>query len=220
MTSSPSELLRVANAAYPAGSPIAQLILLRGDLQLNLAITVNALADTITSADHGLVTGSRFRVGSTGTVPGGLAANVDYYAIALSATQIKAAATLADALAGTAINLTDGGTGTVVLNEQLLMATDPIEVLINKELGIPRQAITVGAAAMVGGEALKPALTFTVTNTGTSNLTYRHILIAYGADSAIGSAAGIDGFDLITEAIDQVIIPNQAREITLTFGAS
>jgi hypothetical protein len=88
MTSSNSELLRVADAAYPAGA-IAQLILLAGNLQINLAITVDALADTITAANHGLTTGSRFRIGSTGTVPGGLAANVDYYAIALSAGQIK-----------------------------------------------------------------------------------------------------------------------------------
>jgi hypothetical protein len=218
MTSSNSELLRVADAVYPAGA-IAQLVLLTGNLQINLAITVDALADTITAANHGLTTGSRFRIGSTGTVPGGLAANVDYYAIALSAGQIKAAETLAAAQNNVAINLTDGGTGAVVINEQLLTANDPIEVLIAKELGIPRQAVTVGAAAIVGAEAVKPAVDFVVTNTGAANLSYRHILIGYGASSNIGDVNGIVGFDLITEAIDQVTAPNQARQITLTFGA-
>jgi hypothetical protein len=221
MTSSNSELLRVANIVYPAGA-IGQCILLTGSTTLNLTITTDALTNTITGTAHGLVTGSRVRINSSNTVPGGVAAGVDYYAIALSANQFKVAETLADAVAGTEINLTDGGTGTVTMNEQALLVTDAIEVLVNKELasGIyQRLPITVGTAVMDGLEAVKPPVVVTLNNTGTTEITYRHVLIAYGAGSAIGSTAGITGFDLITEGTDQITVASQVREITLIFGA-
>jgi hypothetical protein len=222
MTSSNSELLRVANLVYPAGA-IGQCILLTGSTTLNLTITTDALTNTITGTAHGLVTGSRVRINSDGTVPGGVAAGVDYYAIALSANQFKLAETLAAAVAGTEINLTDGGTGTVTMNEQGLLVTDAIEVLINKELpsgGVyQRLPITVGAAAMDGVEAVKPPVVVTLNNTGTTDIIYRHVLIAYGAGSAIGSTAGITGFDLTTEGTDQITVASQVREITLIFGA-
>jgi hypothetical protein len=221
VTSSNSELLRVANAAYPAGA-IGQCILLTGSTTLNLTITTDALTNTITGNAHGLVTGSRVRINSSNTVPGGVAAGVDYYAIALSANQFKVAETLAAAVAGTEINLTDGGTGTVTMNEQALLVTDAIGVLVNKELasGIyQRQPITVGVAAMDGLEAVKPPVVVTLNNTGTTDITYRHVLIAYGAGSAIASTAGITGFDLITEGTDQTTAASQVREITLIFGA-
>lgn len=223
MTSSTTELLRVAEAVYPAGSVIAQLILLRSGTAINLTVTTNALTDTMTTAAHGMVTGSRFRIDSSGTVPGGLAAGVDYYAIGLSTTQFKAAETLADALAATAINLTDGGTGNVVINEQFVNATDPIEVLIAKELAsggaYVRQAVTTAAATFNGTEAVKPPVVLTLTNTDAVDMVYRQILVAYGASSAIGTVTGITGFDLITEAADQTTLPGQPREITLYFGA-
>jgi hypothetical protein len=221
VTSSNSELLRVADIVYPAGA-IGECILLTGSTTLNLTITTDALTNTITGTAHGLVTGSRVRINSNGTVPGGLAAGVDYYAIALSANQFKVAETLANAVAGTDINLTDGGTGTVTVNEQALLVTDPIEVLINKELpsgAYQRLPITVGAAAMDGLEAVKPPVVVTLNNTGTTEIIYRHVLIAYGAGSAIASTAGITGFDLITEGTDQTTAASQVREITLIFGA-
>jgi hypothetical protein len=221
VTSSNSELLRVANIVYPAGA-IGQCILLTGSTTLNLTVTTDALTNTITGTAHGLVTGSRVRINSSGTVPGGVAAGVDYYAIALSANQFKVAETLADAVAGTEINLTDGGTGTVTINEQALLVGDAIEVLIAKELpsGIyQRQPITVGVAVIEGLEAVKPPVVVTLDNTGTTDITYRHVLIAYGAGSAIGSITGITGFDLITEGTDQITVASQVREITLIFGA-
>jgi hypothetical protein len=221
VTSSNSELLRVADIVYPAGA-IGQCILLTGSTTLNLTITTDALTNTITGTAHGLVTGSRVRINSDGTVPGGVAAGVDYYAIALSANQFKVAETLADAVAGTEINLTDGGTGTVTMNEQALLVTDAIEVLIAKELpsgAYQRLPITVGVAAMDGLEAVKPPVVVTLNNTGTTEIIYRHVLIAYGAGGAIASTAGITGFDLITEGTDQTTVASQVREITLIFGA-
>jgi hypothetical protein len=59
----------------------------------------------------------------------------------------------------------------------------------------------------------------TLNNTGATEITYRHLLVAYGAGSAIASTAGITGFDLITEGTDQITVASQVREITLIFGA-
>lgn len=80
--------------------------------------TADAGTDVITtSAPHGLVTGdgpaATRNVG--GALPGGLAAITDYWAIVTGATTLKLATSSANALAGTAINITDAGTGTHTL---------------------------------------------------------------------------------------------------------
>lgn len=49
---------------------------------------------------------------STGTLPAGLTAATTYYAIRVSSTVIKVATTIANSVAGTAINLTSVGSGT------------------------------------------------------------------------------------------------------------
>jgi hypothetical protein len=75
--------------------------------------TADAATDILTLADAKirLNTGTRFRVSSGGALPGGLSAGVDYYWIAISAKTGKAASSLANARAGTAIDLTSAGTG-------------------------------------------------------------------------------------------------------------
>lgn len=80
------------------------------------AITISAVdtgADTLTATGHGLLTGDRFRVRNVdGALPTGLAAVTSYFAIRLDADTLKVATTSANALAGTAINLTGAGSGT------------------------------------------------------------------------------------------------------------
>jgi len=56
-------------------------------------------------------TGDRVRLTTTGTLPSPLQLAVSYYVIYVSATQIKLAASVSDAFAGTAITLTTNGTG-------------------------------------------------------------------------------------------------------------
>jgi len=88
--------------------------------------TLTAFSDTFTT-DHatdeltvartgGYYTGDIVTLSTTGALPsatgGGLTAGTDYYAIYVSDTVIKLARTLALALAGTAIALTDNGSGT------------------------------------------------------------------------------------------------------------
>ncbi len=59
-----------------------------------------------------LLTGTRTRLTTTTTLPGGLATATDYYLIRVSDTTFKLATSYANAIAGTAINITDAGTGT------------------------------------------------------------------------------------------------------------
>lgn len=59
-----------------------------------------------------VLTGTRVRLTTTTTLPGGLATATDYYFIKISDTTFKLATSYANAVAGTAINITDAGTGT------------------------------------------------------------------------------------------------------------
>jgi len=59
-----------------------------------------------------VLTGTKVRLTTTTTLPAGLALATDYYVIALSSTTFSLATSYANAVAGTAINITDAGTGT------------------------------------------------------------------------------------------------------------
>ena len=59
-----------------------------------------------------ILTGTRVRLTTTTTLPAGLATATDYYVIKVSDTTFKLATSYANAVAGTAINITDAGTGT------------------------------------------------------------------------------------------------------------
>ncbi len=75
--------------------------------------SVDASADTLTFASrHGIQTADRLQLTTTGTLPGNLSLATNYYAIRQSKTVIKVATSAANARAGTAVNLSDAGTGT------------------------------------------------------------------------------------------------------------
>lgn len=84
-----------------------------------LPAAVNLTSEEITITGHQYKrTGFRVRVSTTGALPGGLAANTDYYVIIVNANTIKLATTRANALAGTAINLnTSQGTGVHTISQ-------------------------------------------------------------------------------------------------------
>lgn len=65
-----------------------------------------------------VVTGTEVTLSTTGTLPAGLSTNTLYYIIYQSATTFKLATSLANALAGTAVDITDTGSGvhTVAVN--------------------------------------------------------------------------------------------------------
>ena len=79
--------------------------------------TANAGTDVITftstaNIPSNLLLGTKVRVASGTTLPAGLAANTDYYYIPVTTGTGKLATSYANAIAGTAIDITDAGTGT------------------------------------------------------------------------------------------------------------
>jgi len=66
-----------------------------------------------------ILTGTRVRLTTTTTLPAGLALATDYYVIKLSDTTFSLATSYANAVAGTAINITDAGTGTHTMSRLL-----------------------------------------------------------------------------------------------------
>lgn len=77
--------------------------------------TAVAATDLCTAASHGFKTGLKVRGTTTTTLPAGLALSTDYFVIVVSANTFKLASSLANAQAGTAIDITDAGTGTHTL---------------------------------------------------------------------------------------------------------
>lgn len=74
---------------------------------------INPTDDTIELGAHGFHAGLKFQLTTTGVLPAGLSLATDYYAIVVDDDHIKVAASLADALAETEIDITDFGTGTL-----------------------------------------------------------------------------------------------------------
>lgn len=73
-------------------------------------VSVDPDTDVLELGGHHLHTGDTFEVvAKAGTMAGGLAAATDYYAIVLSRSRFRVAATAADAAAATAIDITDTG---------------------------------------------------------------------------------------------------------------
>jgi hypothetical protein len=72
---------------------------------------VNVTDDLITKANHGLITGLKGQFTTTDTLPDGLALTTDYFIIRVSANTFQVASSLANALAGTEINIIDQGVG-------------------------------------------------------------------------------------------------------------
>lgn len=72
-----------------------------------------------TNIPSNILTGTRVRLTTTTTLPGGLATATDYYVIKVSDSTFKLATSYANAIAGTAINITDAGTGTHTMSRLL-----------------------------------------------------------------------------------------------------
>ena len=163
-TFSATSLLSNCDDAFPSAGIFGYLTLLSGSLATGLAYTAVTATDQLTTAmAHGLVTGSRLRLVG-GVLPTPLLANTDYYAIVIGPTALKLATTLGNATAAAAIDLTDAGSGSLTLTEQVLTGIDPLNVLVNKEISHPSWTVratidNLGAAAVVAGAAEKPVKT-------------------------------------------------------------
>lgn len=72
---------------------------------------IDLATDVITIPSHGFTTGLKGQLTTTGGLPAGLSLATNYFVIYVSASTIKLASSLANAEAGTAIDITTHGTG-------------------------------------------------------------------------------------------------------------
>ncbi len=89
---------------------------------------VSTANDTITIASHGMVTGAKIALTTAGTLPTGVTATT-YWMIKVDANTLKFASSLANAAAGTAVDLTTPGIGTHTLTPALLVTTGAVAKL-------------------------------------------------------------------------------------------
>jgi hypothetical protein len=86
--------------------------------------TADAGTDVITwtsttNIPSNILTGTRVQLTTTTTLPAGLSTSTNYYVIKVSDSTCKLATSYANAIAGTAINITDAGTGTHTMSRLL-----------------------------------------------------------------------------------------------------
>lgn len=89
-----------------------------GGSVLNTPVTVTRSGNNLTTVStfNTYFTGIPILLTTTGTLPAGLSTNTIYFCIYVNSTTIQVATTYANALAGTAIVLSDAGTGTHTVN--------------------------------------------------------------------------------------------------------
>lgn len=84
------------------------------------------------AANTVLMTGTRVRLATDDTLPAPLATNRTYYVIRLDETHVQLAASLADAKAGQAIELTDAGSGT----HSVLSGLTPLHLVYTRPMDL------------------------------------------------------------------------------------
>lgn len=135
-----------------------------------LTFTGALATDLLTFASHTFSTGTPFQVTTSGggVLPSPLAASTTYYAIFQSATTIKVATSLKNAIAGTAIDLTTDSVATcsfVNTNNVLTLTTSQSPVLI---AGTPIQLANSGGGLPSG---LSASTVYYISTTGLSATT-------------------------------------------------
>lgn len=115
--------------------------------------TADESTDIITHSNINLLPYTTVQVSTTTTLPSGLSAATNYFLIRVTDTTAKLATTYANAVAGTAINITDAGTGTHTINTLLPRYTN----------GAGVQAAFINPAATALGSAT-PNLSLGYTN--------------------------------------------------------
>jgi hypothetical protein len=186
----------VSNWLYPP-SGVSGYVALLDNILTTPTFTANATTDEITTATpQNWRTGSRIRITSTGTLPAPLVINTDYFIIESSpgtypASAYKLATTLANAIAGTFINMTTAGTLVHTATEQALTASDPLSVLVGHELSNPLAATL---------ESYKVG-TFSYVNNGTIARNVKHLVFISGGYSNLLDTSGNIIFETPTAVV-------------------
>lgn len=132
----------------------------------NLTVTVNTGTDIFTSSSaHNLKTGSVIVISSSGSLPSPLSSGDRSYVIVQSSTTFKIANSLNNALAGTALDITTAGTGTITastidMGRTTHFAYDSVNnyIFAQDENGrVWRSTTSAGNWYLIGGNTLSSA---------------------------------------------------------------
>lgn len=118
-TAADGTMLITRDAYGPVTAPVVKNANDSGAGSITCTTTTTGLTSEVTEGagnsvsipTHGYFEGLKGRLTTTGTLPAGVTTGVDYFIIVVDANTVQFAASLADALAGTAIDITDEGTG-------------------------------------------------------------------------------------------------------------
>lgn len=194
---------------------------------VDLARTFTAATDdTITLALHGYLATQRVRVFSTGTLPAGLSADTDYYVIATVATNTFK---LSTSSGGSAVDITDTGTGTHYLHTAPLKTSwypADFERVLLQEF-VPGDALLVGRLAELkfGIEVgLRNKKTPTTQISDKLTTSRWRLLVEIGSASAEDAPATTDAnlrgiVWQSTPVLDQTLYLNHNSAQRMTFGA-
>lgn len=139
------------------------------------ASAVYSVADTITIADHGLVDGQVGQVTTDDALPTGISAMTNYFVIVVDDDTIKLATSKANALAGTAVNITAQGAGTHTFTPGAVAGDLNVEVSNDGSLWF-----TIGSATAVSGNSTK--------HWEEVNVAYKFARLVWAASSTGGAA--------------------------------
>lgn len=108
------------------------------------------LANTVTIADHGFLTGLKVVTTTSGSAPAGLSTGT-YYLIKVDKDTIKFADSLAHALAGTAVDITDaGGVGDTQTITPAVLGTCAVDLYASND-GTNFVTLSVGTGNFTAG---------------------------------------------------------------------
>lgn len=94
-----------------------------GGTQTFTSADVNVSANQILVTNHGLVTGQKVQLTTSGTLPTGLSLATDYYVIRITASTFKFATSSWNAFQGTAVTMSAVGSGTNTITGQYVEGT-------------------------------------------------------------------------------------------------
>lgn len=115
---------------------------------------VNATNDTVDIATD-VPTGTRIKfTNAGGALPTGLSAGTTYYAINISATQIKVSSSLANAQAGTQIDITGQGTGTHTIQYHIKWNGGVEPIPSTGKFNLDKFALTALSTKIISGDIL------------------------------------------------------------------
>jgi hypothetical protein len=132
---------------------------------------VDPTTDKIFIDNHGFDTGRGVTPFTMNTMPAGLTSGTKVYAIVVDADSIKVASSIANALAGTAIDITTAGSGTFYMYQDVAVWKD----------------IVAAAIAKSGWDVFSGALTLATVNASTATRTITQAQLDEWARRAITS---------------------------------